>query len=66
MRKLPKALVEKIIDNTWYDTRKYYYFYENLTIKRIRKSDLNTTAIYDENRCDLFDMYGEPIGRHCL
>ena len=66
MRKLNKTLVEKIINNTWYDTRKYSYIYENLIIKRIRKSDLGTTAVYDESRCELFNMYGVPIDRHCL
>lgn len=25
MRKLPELLVDKIVDNTWYDTRKYSY-----------------------------------------
>ena len=66
MRKLPKTLVEKIINNTWYDTRKYSYLYENLIIKRIRKADLDTTAVYDENKCDFYDMYGSPIDRNLL
>ena len=66
MRKLPKTLVEKIIDNTYYDTRKYSYFYEKLLIKRIKKVDLNTTAVYDEDRWDLYDMHGNPIDRNLL
>lgn len=66
MRKLPKTLVEKIINNTWYGTRKYSYIYENLIIKRIKKVDLDTTAVFDENKCDLFDMYGNPIDRNAI
>lgn len=66
MRKLSKSLVEKIINNTWYDTRKYSYLYENLIIKRIRKADLYTTAVYEEDKCDLYDMYGKPIDRNLI
>lgn len=63
MRKLPKTLVDKIVDNTWYDTRKYSYLFENFIIKRIKIVDLNTTGVFDENHCDIYDMWGNPIDR---